>query len=174
MTEYFELGKIVKPQGIRGEVKVEAYTDDLGRFCGLDFVFFKEGGGYVKHALAGARVDAKAAYLQFDGVADRDAAEALRGTTIYIDRENAAKLPPGAYYISDLLGMAVLDDGGNELGSLKDIIQTGSKDVYVVSLINGGTLLFPSVEGIYQKRDVQAGVMVLNREKLSEVAVYDV
>ncbi|MDL2237267.1 ribosome maturation factor RimM [Christensenellaceae bacterium OttesenSCG-928-K19] len=174
MTDFFELGRIVKPQGIKGEVKVEAYTDDLERFYNLDFVFFKEKSGYVAHTLERVRVDAKAAYLKFEDTDDRNTAEKLRGTYIYIDRANAAELPPGAHYIQDLIGMTVSDDEGKKLGVLKDILQTGSKDVYIVALESGGTLMFPSIEGVYISKDVERGEIVLDHVKLAEVAVYDV
>ncbi len=174
MTDFFELGRVLKPQGIRGEVKVEAYTDDLSRFIGLGFVFFKQGEGYVKAGLVKTRVDAKHAYLTLEGISDRDGAEKLRGQYIYIDRENAAQLPPGHYYISDMLGMRVSDSNGNALGILKDIMQTGSRDVYVVQADGQGTVMFPSVDGVILDRDIDKGTMTVDAEKLDEVAVYDI
>lgn len=173
MTQYFELGRILKPQGIKGEVKIAAFTDSLERFSYLEFVYFKREGGYERAEIEKVRTDATHAYIKFSGVADRDMAEKLRGQYVYIDRQNAAPLPKGSYYISDLIGMAV-HCGEKELGRLTDILQTGSKDVYVVKLNGGGTLMFPSVEGVIASRDVEAARMELNEEKLGEVAVYDI
>ncbi len=172
MTDYFELGRVLKPQGIKGEVKAEAYTDDTNRFHDLTFVFFKSGGEYAKRELESVRVSGGFAYLKFAGINDRDSAEILRGQYFYIDRANAAKLPPGSHYISDLLGMEVRE-GGKKTGVLENILQTGSRDVYVVKLDAGGTLMFPSVDGVFVKKDVENSIMELNGEKLAEVAVYD-
>jgi 16S rRNA processing protein RimM len=153
---------------------VEAYTADLSRFNGLGFVFFKRDGGYAKACLVKTRVDAKYAYLTLEGVNDRDDAEKLRGRYIYIDRENAAPPPPGHYYISDMLGMRVSDSDGNVLGILKDIVQTGGRDVYVVQTDGRGTMMFPSADGVILERDIDKGAMTVDAEKLGEVAVYDI
>lgn len=174
MTDYFELGRITKPQGIRGEVKVEAWTDSLERFLKLEYVYFKDkNGDYRKQALTNVRIDARNVYLLLEGTADRNEAEALRGEILYIDRANATPLPTGSYYIRDLLGMDVLDDTGLALGTLRDILQTGSKDVYVVGCTKGGQLLFPSVEGVILSRDVEKKQMIVDACELEKVAVYD-
>jgi 16S rRNA processing protein RimM len=174
MTDFFELGRILKPQGIKGEVKAEAYTDDLSRFAGLDFVFLKKDGGYKKVRLQRSRTDSRYVYLLLEGMADRDAAERLRGEYIYIDRENAAELPPGHYYISDMIGMEVADGSGRVLGVLEEIMQTGGRDVYCVRTTAGGLLMFPSVEGVITERDIVNKKMLVSAEKLEEVAIYDI
>lgn len=173
MTEYFELGRILKPQGIKGEVKIAAYTDSLERFENLRSVYFLRDGRYESVEIEKTRTDATHAYIKFTGIDDRDMAEPLRGQYIYVDRANAAKLPKGRYYISDLLGMAVFCCG-TELGRLEDILQTGSRDVYQVKLKQGGMLMFPSVDGVIISRDVEAARMELDGDRLEEVAVYDI
>lgn len=173
MTDYFELGRVLKPQGIRGEIKIEAYTDDMNRFADLPHVYLEAGGQYAKTFVEKARTDYKAAYLKLEGIDDRDAAEALRGRYLYIDRENAAPLPEGAYYIKDLIGLDVIA-GGEKLGILKDILQPGAADVYVVTLNGGGTCMFPSVPGVFVEKDVAGGRLVVDENRLKEVAVYDV
>ena len=174
MTDFFELGRISKPQGIKGEVKIEAYTDSLDRFDYLEFIYFKEADEYRKINIKGVRTDAKNAYLLIDGVKDRNDAELLRGKMIYIDRANAAKLPPGHYYISDLVGLSVRNSNGAELGRLSDILQTGTRDIYVVKLAQGGGVMFPSLDDVVVERNVEEGYIQINEEKLQEVAVYDV
>lgn len=173
MTDYFEIGTILKPQGIRGEVKVEIYTDDTMRLIKLKSVYFKSDGTYIEKVIDKTRVDAKFAYIKFKGIDDRNDAEYLRGKNIYINRENAGILPEGSYYIADQIGMKVFDDSNELLGELSDIMQTGSKDVYVVALKEGGTLSFPSVDGVIITRNIETAEMKIDSQKISEVGIYD-
>lgn len=174
MIEFFEIGRIVKPQGVHGEVKLETYTDDTQRFYDLDFVYLKQGSGFEKIPVQKARVDRNAAYLKLEGIEDRNKAEEMRGQYVYIDRDNAAPLAEGAFYIRDLMGLEVKKDDGEVLGTLTDILQTGAADIYVVSLKEKGTCMFPSVPGLFIKRDIKEGLMVVDATRLEEVAVYDI
>ena len=170
MKEFFELGRILKPQGIRGEVKIEAYTDDTHRFDYLDHVYMKVEGEMRKVAVEAKRTDGTFAYLKLQGVADRNAAETMRGKYLYINRENAAKLPEGSHYIEDLIGLEVTDTNGQFLGLLAEVIQTGAADVYRVSGKRG--CMFPCIPQVVLKTDVETGILV-DAERLQEVCVYD-
>lgn len=173
MNDYFELGRILRPQGIRGEVKAELYTDDPGRVRELAQIYFRSDDGYRAAPVASARTDGRFGFIRLDGVEDRSAAEALRGCTFYIDREHAAPLPEGAFYVSDLVGLPVFV-GEAEIGTLREILQTGAKDIYVTDLSGGGQLLFPSVPDVFVTRDVRGGRIVLDERRLKEVGVYDI
>lgn len=173
MTDYFELGRILKPQGIRGDVKAELYTDDPGRVADLQEIYFASPGGYQAAAVVSARTDGRFGYLHLAGADDRDAAEKLRGLVFYIDRAHAAPLPEGSFYVSDLVGLPVCL-GGEEIGTLRDILQTGAQDIYVTDLHSGGELMFPSVPDVFIERDVEGGRIVLDGRRLKEVGVYDV
>jgi len=174
MTEYFELGRILKPQGVKGEVKLDAFTDDLSRFLDLDFVYFKNAeAGYRRVNVEKTRIDARYAYLKLQGIESRDDAETLRGVFLYIDRAHAAKLPEGSYYIQDLIGCRVTDQTGKSLGVLQDILQNGAADVYVIKM-EKGTCLFPSVKHVVLNRDIESGIITVDAQKLAEVAVYDI
>ena len=170
--EYFELGRIVKPQGIRGEVKVDAYTDNMERFAYLSHVFIKRDKEMQKVDVLSKRTDRSFAYLKLKGTDDRNAAETLRGTVLYIDRNNAAKLPEGRYYIEDMIGLAVVDTQGRQIGQLLDIIKTGGTDVFMVGA-EKGRLMFPSVPHVVLRVDVQAGSILVDEKTLQEVCVYD-
>ena len=169
--EFFELGRILKPQGIRGEVKIDAYTDDIGRFEYLPYVFFRQGSEMVKMEIEQKRTDHSFAYLKLQGIDDRNQAEALRGQYLYIDRKNAAPLPEGRYYIEDMIGLAVVDTDGNDLGRLAEIIQTGAADVYRVA--GKRSMMFPSIPEVVLKTDIDAGSILVDAKKLQEVCVYD-
>lgn len=171
MKDFFELGKILKPQGIRGEVKVEAYTDDFSRFDYLQFVFLRQAGEMRKVTVESKRTDHAFAYLKLQGVDDRNAAELLRGQYLYIDRKNAAKLPEGRHYIEDMIGLEVVDSDGEFLGLLAEVIQTGAADVFRVSGKRG--CMFPSTPQVVLDIDIDAGSILVDAERLQEVCVYD-
>ena len=94
------IGKIVKPQGIRGEVKVLPYTDGAEVFCGLRRVFIDG----AEYKILNARVGDGIAYLALRGVPDRNAAELLRDRELTLPREEAPEPDEGSYYIADVLG----------------------------------------------------------------------
>ena len=174
MTDYFEIGTILKPQGIRGEVKIEPYTNNIARLTELKSVYFKSADEYIEKDIEKSRTDSKFLYVKFKSVDDRNEAERLRGKNIYIDRQNAEVLPEGAYYIADLIGMKVFDDNGILLGELKEIMQTGSKDIYIVNLKGGGTLSFPSVDGVIVHRDITNREMRIDGKKIEQVGIYEI
>ena len=131
LSTHLLIGEVLKPQGIRGEVKVKPVTCDPERFYDLAQVFFEKNGQYEPVQVRSARVDRSGAYLLLEGVSDRSEAETLRGQLIYIDREHAVQLPEDAEFICDLIGCHGADDEGRDLGELVDVMQPGGNDVYV-------------------------------------------
>lgn len=170
MKQLFELGRVLKPQGIRGEIKAELYTDDIGRVYSLPYVLTGSEKAPARRNVISARTDGRYAYLMLEGIADRDAAEKLRGITLLIDRENAAPIPDGSFYISDLIGLEVRTDEGERIGTLKDIMQTGAKDVYCVERDNGSELLFPAADGVFIERSPENGYIIVSSHRLREVS----
>lgn len=171
--DYFELGQVLKPQGIRGEIKLRPYTDDLERFGALSHVFLKNGKNYEKRQVQSARVYKEFAFLKLEGVEDRNAAELLRSKRLYIDRENAAPLEEGACYIADLVGLRILDEQGKELGRIEEIMQiAGGVDVYRASGPKGG-MMFPAAPGVILQKSPEEGKIVVDSGRLAEVVLYD-
>jgi len=167
---YFTVGQIVKPQGIKGEVKVRILTDDAERFHALHTVMLGDQEGPHDTARVNAcRVQGESVYLQFSGVNDRDQAEKLRGRYIWIDRSQAVPLAKDTYYLSDLFGCAVVDENGHTYGAIADIIQTGSNDVYVIRGEDGDELLLPALKTIVSRVDVAENRITVRAE---EVAPY--
>lgn len=170
MKKFLMIGQIVKPQGVRGEVKVAPMTDDPQRFCELPHVYLDEKGEKKYRVLSG-RVREGYAFLTLENVTDRDQAEVLRNVFLYIDRENAVPLPEGRYYISDLIGIEVKDENGNLLGKLTDVFQAGGNDVYEVR--GNRVFRFPALKRAILATNVENAVMTLSSEELSRIAVYD-
>ena len=172
LSTHLLIGEILRPQGIRGEVKVRPITNDPMRFDGLGQVFFKEGEGYAPRSVQVSRIDADAVYMTFDGVTDRNGAEALRGKMIYIDRAHSVPLDEDTNFIADLIGCRGVTDKGLDLGLMTDVMQPGANDVYVFRGPKGETLV-PALKRVVKDVDVVNKRIVFDEERLREVAVFD-
>lgn len=170
--EYLLLGEIVRPQGIRGEVKVRHYTDDPERFYDLETVFLKRGESYEKMTVTDARVQGDDVYLKLEGVEDRNEAEKLRNIQLWVDRDNAVELGEDEVFIADILGARAFDTKGNQLGILKDVLTPSGVDVFVLKTPKG-TLMFPALKEVLLVMDAEEGKLVLDENKLEEVALYE-
>jgi 16S rRNA processing protein RimM len=161
MINYLKVGQIVNTHGVRGEVKVYPLTDDLKRFDKLKFVFIKSGDQYKKVQVQGVKYVKAMAVLKLSGIESMNDAEKYRDMYIYIDRENAIKLPEDTYFIADLIGMDVLDGSGNPLGKLTNVISTGSNDVYEIKPEAGKSFLIPAIGDVVKDVDVVNKKMVV-------------
>ncbi len=159
------IGKIVKPQGIRGEVKAIPYTDDAEIFKKIPHVYIEE----REYKILGARTAGGMAYLSLRGVPDRNAAELLREKELCIPREEAPAPDEGRYYIADLLGSEVVDENGELLGVLKEI-RSAATDIYTLEK-EGKEILFPAAAGVVISVDANAKKIVVSRKRFGEVAV---
>ena len=170
MKKFLMIGQIIKPQGVRGEIKVLPLTDDPERYYDLEYAYLDEK-GEKKVEVTGARIREGFVYITLEGVTDRDQVERMRNLFLYIDRANAAPLPEGRYYISDLIGMKVVDDKGAEMGRLTDVMQAGGNDVYEVK--GARVFRFPALKRVLKNVDVEGETMTLDSAVLPEIAVYD-
>ena len=165
------IGEIVKPQGVRGEVKVRPITCDFTRFEGMESAFFKKGDEYVPVKLRVNRVTPDGVYLIVNDTADRNEAEKLRGEFLYVDRQHSVELTEDENLICDLIGLRGLDDEGVEVGALVNVLQPGGNDVYV---FNGprGEVLVPALKSVVKEVDVDGGTITLVAARMAQVAVY--
>lgn len=159
MYEQLQIGKIVNIQGIKGEVRVIPLTDNPERFKKLDWLYIDKNGIKDKYYLEGVKYLKNLVVLKFKGVDDPEAAEALRGAFLLIDRKDAVKLPENSYFICDLIGLKVADENGKLLGELKDVLQTGSNDVYVIKCENGSEILLPALKSVVMDISIEEGRM---------------
>ena len=159
------IGQVLKPQGIRGEIKVKPFTDSPEEFQKLSRIFLDG----AEYKILSVRCAGGAAYLGLRGIPDRNAAELLRGKEITIPRDEAPAPEEGRYYIADLLGSKLVSESGEELGTLTDI-RGAATDIYTVTK-DGKDILFPAVKGVIEKIDVENKMIVINAKRFSEVAV---
>ncbi len=159
------IGKILKPQGIRGEVKVFPYTDGAEDICKLKRVFIDG----AEYKILNARAGDGMAYLSLRGVPDRNAAELLRDKELTLPREEAPEPEEGSYYVADLLGSEIVTDTGKTLGTLKEIRQAAT-DIYTLETPTG-EVLFPAADGVVLSVDVKNKKITVSERRFGEVAV---
>lgn len=160
------IGEILKPQGIRGEIKMKTFTDENVPVEGFKRLFV---GGEEYKVLSFRAGDAGFAYIGLRGVPDRNAAELLRGKKVEADREDIPPLREGTYFIADLLGCAVETEEGEPLGILTDVTSLSS-DVYTVT-DGERQLRFPAVRGVVKSVDIENKKIVTDGKILAEIAV---
>ena len=168
---YLLLGEIVRPQGIRGEVKVRHFTDDPGRFRELEQLWKKTPSGYEPLRVVSARVQGEDVFLTLEGVTDRNQAEGLRGTQLWVDHDHARELGEDEVFIADILGAKAYDTQGQEIGTLEDVEHT-STDVFVFSTPKG-TLRVPFLRDVMLSIDPEEGKILLEEKRLDEVGLYE-
>lgn len=161
------IGRVARPRGIAGEVKIEPLTDDPRRFLSLKNVYV----GGVTRKVVKAQVTPAGVFVALEGVGDRNAAETLRGALLEVERKDAVK-PEGRQFIADLIGCEVRLQSGRAVGVLSDILQYGAADVYVVKA-GKKTVMFPALKRLFVCEDPESGVIVLDDKAFDEVAVYE-
>ena len=165
MEKQLTVGEILKPQGIRGELKVKPFTDTAEVFRTFKR-FFIDGEEYK---VLSVRIGDGAVLSGLRGVPDRNAAELMRGKLLVVPREEAPALEEGSYYIADLLGLKIVTEEGEELGILSDIRQAAT-DIYTLKQ-GEKEILFPAVKGLVQQIEIEKGVLTVNKKRFLEVAV---
>jgi 16S rRNA processing protein RimM len=124
--ELVTIGRIVKPQGRRGEVLTEPLTDRHDRFATLRRAYVAGPGGAREIGIASCWPHKGRFVLKIDGVDTIDEAEAYRGLEIRIGEEELAALPEGSYYHHQILGLRVEDPSGRPLGRAERLLETGA------------------------------------------------
>ena len=172
-SEYLQIGEIVKPQGIRGEVKLRAMTSDMDRYARLETVYLKQGKDYVPRRVLKGRSYDGFAFLVLEGVNDRNQAELLRGTEVYVDREHAVELEEDENFICDLEGLEAFDTQGNPIGTLREVLTPNQIcDVYVFDTPRG-EMMIPALRRVVREVDLDAEKIILDENVLPEVAVWE-
>lgn len=149
------IGRITRPHGIVGELKVQLQPEYLGSLEPQHVRRLYLGDSATSQSVRSVRLHQDSLLLKLDGVVDRNAAEALRGVEVHVDRRDLPALPDGEFYASDLVGMRILDMNGAEIGRLAEVLATGSNDVFVVSRPQGD-LLLPVIDSCVRRIDPDA------------------
>lgn len=152
-TEWATIGKVVALFGLDGELKVRVLTDIPNRFAELDAVYV--GDSYAHYVIENVRpYKGDTIRVKLKGIDDATGAEKLRAANFFIPVRELAKLPAGSYYQHDIIGLRVFTLNDKPLGTIVDIIETGSNDVYVVKMDNGAQQLIPAIKDVIKQIDL--------------------
>ncbi len=159
MEDLLQVGIITSTHGVRGEVKVYPTTDDPRRFRRLKEVVLDTGKEKMNLEIEGVKFFKQFVILKFKGLDNINDIEKYRQKSLYVTRKNAVRLQRDEYFIADLIGLKVQDEDGKELGTVKDVIETGANDVYEVEMAAGKSLLLPAIKQCILNVDVENGTM---------------
>ena len=159
MEDLLQVGIITSTHGVRGEVKVYPTTDDPRRFRRLKEVVLDTGREKLNLEIEGVKFFKQFVILKFKGLDNINDIEKYRQKSLYVTRKNAVRLQRDEYFIADLIGLKVQDEDGTELGTVKDVIETGANDVYDVEMADGRSLLLPAIKQCILNVDVENGMM---------------
>ena len=162
MQKRLEVGQIVNTFGIKGEVKVTPFTDDINRFDDLKKVYVKTRKESKLHKVESVRYHKNMVLLKLEGINNPEDAELLKNSFLEIDREDAIPLEEGQYFIVDLIGLDVYTDEGNLLGKVDDIYNTGANDIYVVKDELGKQILLPGIDDVIKEVDLDSGKIIVH------------
>ena len=161
MKDLLEIGKVTKPIGVKGRMKVVSYIESPHVLDSLQNVYIKcKDQNPELYKVKNIAFRKKSFSLDLEGIENSDTARSFVGCQIFISPEKLEKLQEAEYYWRDIIGLEVVTKGGLKLGKIGQIFATGSNDVYVCT---GGEreILLPAIEEVIIKIDLEKGIMVV-------------
>ena len=165
MTNFKNIGKLGAARGLNGELKIISLTDFEGRFENLQEVEIDDKilqVDYVKYV--GNNI-----VIRFKDYQTREAAQKLTGKMMRVDKTNAAPLSEGEFYTFDIIGLNVFDLNDKKLGTIANVLKTGSNDVFVMKSENDREILIPALKRVVKKIDIENKMMIIIPEMLEEI-----
>lgn len=157
MEDTLQVGIITSPHGVKGEVKVYPTTDDARRFKRLKEVILDTGKERINLEIESVKFFKNLVILKFKGIDNINDVEKYKQKSLYVTRKNAVRLSRDEYFIADLIGLSVQDECGDKIGTMKDVMETGANDVYVIEMNDGRELLLPAIKQCVLEVDIEAG-----------------
>lgn len=159
MTRWFQVGKIIKPHGLKGEVCVLSDTDFPDeRYAKGNTLYMEpadaDGGDRIPLVVAGRRRHQQFELLSFEGYHHINDVEPLRGAVLKVPEDQLSELPEDEYYYHEIIGCRVVTDEGTPLGKVKEILAPGANDVWVVETASGKDILIPYIREVVTEVDV--------------------
>ena len=162
MEQLLQVGVISSTHGVRGEVKVFPTTDDVKRFKKLKKVILDTGKEQLPLEIEGVKFFKQFVILKFRGIDNINDIEKYKGKRLLVDREHAVKLKKDEYFIADIIGMDVFTEDGELFGALKDVMETGANDVYIIEMSDGKEVLVPAIKQCILDVDIENRKMVIH------------
>lgn len=156
MEQMLQVGVITATHGIRGEVKVYPTTDDATRFDDLKRVILDTGKQQIPLEIQSVKYFKQFVILKFKGIDNINDIERYKRCPLLVSREDAVDLEEDEYFIADIIGMEVYTEDGAYFGVLKDVMETGANDVYVIGSKDHGEVLLPAIKDCILAVDEEA------------------
>ena len=157
MESKLQVGVISSTHGVRGEVKVFPTTDDVKRFKRLKEVILDTGKEELVLEIEGVKFFKQFVILKFKGFDNINEIEKYKTKSLYVTRANAVRLRKDEYFIADLQGLTVINEEEQVIGTLRDVMETGANDVYIVDMTDGREVLIPAIKECILNVDVEGG-----------------
>lgn len=160
------IAQVLKPQGIRGELKIKTFTDTPENVKAFKTLYLDN----TPYKILSFRVgNDGAAYVGLRGIPDRNTAEEMRGKFVEGEREDAPPLKEGQFYIVDVIGLSCETEDGEQLGIVTDI-SNFSADIYTIEKA-GKKILFPAVKSVIKKVDLENKKLIVDKQIFNQIAV---
>jgi 16S rRNA processing protein RimM len=157
---YLAVGKLRRPHGIMGEMLMEVWTDFPERLKKGKKVFV--GDDHSIYEIDQIRSADKMVLVHFKGYNTSQDIDQLRNALMYVRADDLPALPEGEYYFHQLIGLNVVDESGQPVGILSEIMETGANDVYVIITPAGEEALLPAIDEVIRKVDLEQGRLIVN------------
>lgn len=162
MEELLQVGVITQTHGIRGEVKVFPTTDDAARFQELRQVLLDTGKETISLEIENVKFFKQFVILKFKGYDNINDIERYKRCALLVKRDDAVPLEEDEYYIADMIGMKIVTDRDEEFGILKNVMETGANDVYVIEHPSEGEVLIPAIKECILDVDIPGRLMKIH------------
>ncbi len=162
MEQFLQVGVISSTHGVRGEVKVFPTTDDVKRFKKLKSVILDTGKEHMPLEVESVKFFKQFAILKFKGIDNINDIEKYKGKSLLVDRKHAVKLQKDEYFIADMVGLKVFTEDNHFFGTLKDVLETGANDVYIIDTEKYGEVLVPAIKQCILDVNIEEGCMIIH------------
>lgn len=162
MEDLLQVGVITQTHGVRGEVKVFPTTDDPERFLDLKKVLLDTGRETLPLEIQSVKFFKQFVILKFKGIDNINDIERYKRCPLLVTREDAVELEEDEFFIADMIGMKVVTEDGEEFGTLKDVMETGANDVYIIDSDEHGEVLIPAIRECILDVDVEEQKMTIH------------
>ena len=156
------IGYILKPQGLKGEVKIDSVSPYLERYNRLDKVLLKLKDNKQTYSIEKVRISGRFVYIKFSEINSRNEAEVLRKAEILIEEKDLIEPGENEYFIHDLIGCQVISENKDVIGVLTDVVQITSNDVYVVQSSQGNEVLIPATEEVVKQVNIEKKQIIIH------------
>ena len=162
--DFLVIGQVLRPHGVRGELRVQVLTDHPDRFKHLEEVMLTinldDDEGEI-YPVERARLHQGFAIVKLAEVEDRNAADLLRGQWLLVPVEDAVPLEEGEFYVHQLIGLEMVTESGESIGTVTEMLETGANDVYVVDSPKYGEVLIPAIPDVIKDINLETGKITI-------------